>query len=148
MNIDEKKEILAKLNTKKLVERMKELEEGLFTTMLHHANLILEETQNIGRAGGDSPKVKELLSMATFICPAEIEGKKVTADMRDAWLTKQRKESKELNESIQAQAQAQFQLDASQATMDAMKEELRGTRAVLALKTAQINFLSGADSNG
>ena len=85
--------------------------------------------------------------MAAFICPAEIEGKKTTTDMRDAWLTKQRKESKELNEAIQAQAQAQFQLDSSQATIDATREELRNIRAVLALKTAQINFLSGGDEN-
>ena len=148
MDTKQKLEILQKLDTKKLVERMNILQEGLFTSMLNHANLTLEETQNIGRAGGDSPRVKELLAMATFICPAEIEGTKLTNDkMRDAWLTKQRNESKELNEAIQAQAQAQFQLDSSQATIEVTKEELRNIRAVLALKTAQINFLSGGEEN-
>ena len=145
MDIKKKLEILQRLRTKKLTERLTELQDGLFTSMLTHVNLYLEESQNIGRAGGDSPRVKELLAMATFVCPAEIDGKKVTADMRDAWLTRQRKESKELNEAIQAQTQAQFQLDSSQATIDATKEELRNIRAVLALKTAQIDFLSGAD---
>ena len=145
MDIKQKLEILQKLDTKKLVEQLKALEEGFFSNMLNHSNLYLEESQNIGRAGGDSLRVKELLAMATFICPAEIEGKKTTADMREAWLTKQRKESKELNEAIHAQAQAQFQLDTSQATIDTIKEELRNIRAVLALKTAQVNFLSGAD---
>ena len=67
--------------------------------------------------------------------------------MRAAWLTKQRTEIKELNEAIQAQAQAQFQQDSSQATIDATKEELRNIRAVLALKTAQIGFLSGGEDD-
>ena len=145
MDIKKKLEILLKLDTKKLAERLDHLQDSLFTNLLTHANLYLEESQNIGRAGGDSPRVKEMLAMATFICPVEIEGKKVTADMREAWLTRQRKESKELNEAIQAQAQAQFQIDSSQATIDATKEELRNIRAVIALKTAQINFLSGRD---
>ena len=145
MDIKQKLEILQKLDTRKLTERLKMLEEGFFTNLLNHATLCLEESQNIGRAGGDSPRVKELLAMATFICPAEIDGKKTTADMREAWLTRQRKESKELNEMIQAQAQAQFQIDTSQAAIDAVKEELRNIRVVLALKTAQIDFLSGAD---
>ena len=140
-----KLEILQKLDTKKLTERLKVLEKGLFTNLLNHANLYLEESQNIGRVSGDSPRVKELLAMVTFICPAEIDGKKTTADMREAWLTRQRKENKELNEAIQAQAQAQFQIDTSQATIDATKEELRNIRAVLALKAAQIGFLSGSD---
>ena len=147
MNMEERLKILQKLDTKKLAERLDQLQDGLFTSLLNHANLYFEESQNIGRASGDSPRVKELLAMATFICPAEIEGKKTTTDMRDAWLTKQRKESKELNEAIQAQAQAQFQLDSSQATIDATREELRNIRAVLALKTAQIGFLSGSDEN-
>ena len=148
MDIKQKLEILLEFNTKKLAERLDQLQDGLFTNLLNHANLYLEKSQDIGRAGGDSSKVKELLAMATFICPAEIDGKKTTADMREAWLTRQRKETKALNEAIQAQAQAQFQLDSSQATIDATKEELRNIRAVLALKTAQIGFLSGSDENG
>ena len=147
MDIQQKLMILQKLDTKKLTERLKALEEGFFSNMLNHSNLYLEESQNIGRAGGDSPRVKELLAMVTFVCPAEIEGKKLTADMRAAWLTKQRTEIKELNEAIQAQAQAQFQIDSSQATIDATKEELRNIRAVLALKTAQIGFLSGGEDD-
>ena len=147
MNIKKGLTMLQKLGTKKLAERLEYLQDSLFTSLLNHANLFMEERQNIGRAGGDSPRVKELLAMATFVCPAEIDGQKVTNDkMREAWLTKQRKESTELNEAIQAQAQAQFQLDSSQATIDATKEELRNIRAVLALKTAQINFLSGSDN--
>jgi len=147
MNIKKRLIMLQKLDTKKLAERLDVLQDSLFTSLLNRANLSLEESRNIGRAGGDSPRVKELLAMATFVCPAEIDGQKVTNDkMQEAWLTKQRKESKELNEAGQAQAQAQFQLDSSQATIDATKEELRNIRVVLALKTAQINFLSGSDN--
>lgn len=71
-----------------------------------------------------------------------IVGKNLTENDKKAWLERQRKENKELSEAIAKQRQVAFLLDDWQIKVEMAKRRLEGTKAVLALKTAQIRFLS------
>ncbi|GAI88750.1 unnamed protein product, partial [marine sediment metagenome] len=63
---------------------------------------------------------------------------------REIWLQKQRAENKELLGAITKQREVAFLIDAHGIKVDMAKKRLEGTRVVLSLKTAQINFLAGS----
>jgi hypothetical protein len=91
--------------------------------------------------GSDCQAVKEFL--AGLNPPETDAGKKTTVAEREAWLTKQRKENKELFVLIERQKTAAFILESDKNQIAIIENKMSNVRAVLALRTAQLSFLSG-----
>lgn len=141
MKTAQKAEILKALDTKNLVEKIQQYEDGLEEAMTKEADF---KNQNHGYLGsGDCLEVKRLLAELSAQAPETNEaGKKTTVADREVWLVKQRVENKELNDAISKQRQVVFLLDDHHIKVEMAKKRLEGVKIVLALKTAQINFLA------
>ncbi len=141
MKIDEKLKILKSLDTKNLIAKLGQYEDELQKEMTAEADF---KTQNHGFLGsGDCQEVKRILAELAAQTPETNEaGKRMTAADKEAWLQKQRTESKELFEAIQKQRTVAFLIDDHEIKVEMARRRLAGATAVLALKTAQINFLA------
>jgi len=71
--------------------------------------------------------------------------KTLTENDKKAWLERQRTENQELSAAINRQTEVAFLLDNARINIEMAKKRLEGTRAVLALRTAQIRFLSDSE---
>ena len=141
MEIEQKLEILKKLDTKGLIEKLQQYEAELQKTMSDEA---MFKSQNHNYLGsGDCQEVKQILAELSAQAPSTKEDdKKTTVADREAWLAKQRTESKELSEAIQKQRQISFLVDDHQIKVEVARRRLAGATAVLALKTQQLAFLA------
>ena len=74
-----------------------------------------------------------------------LETKNLTENDKKAWLERQRTENQDLVAAINRQVQVAFNLDNYRINIETTKKRLEGTRAVLALRTAQIRFLSDSE---
>jgi len=139
-------DILKKLDTKALQERLKQLEDELFSALMDQATTYYDNYDYTSSRGGDCARVKEIEAELLPQCPElNQEGKKVTVADKEAWLTRQRVESADLKAVIQKQREVAFQLESVEITAKLVKEQLSSARGALALKTAQIQFLSGGE---
>lgn len=143
MEIAEKTKILKALDTRVLIEKLHQYEDDLEKAMVDQADF---KSQNHGFLGsGDCQEVRKILAELAVKAPETNEaGKKMTVSDRENWLLLQRKENKELSEAIAKQKQVTFLLDDFQIKVEMTKKRLEGTKAVLAIKTAQINFLAAS----
>jgi len=139
-------DILKKLDTKALQERLKQLEDELFSVLLGQATTYYETYDYTSNRGGDCARVKEIEAELLLKCPElNQEGKKLTVADKEAWLTRQRLENADLKAAIQKQKETAFQLESTEITAKLVKEQLLSARGALALKIAQIQFLSGGE---
>ena len=60
---------------------------------------------------------------------------------RDAWITRQRVDNKELNGAILKQREVAFLIEDFRIKVEIAKKKLENSKTVIALRTAQINFL-------
>ena len=144
MDIEQKLEILRKLDTKSLIAKLTEYEAELLQALTQQADFTSQNYEYVASRGSDSAKVKEVLAQLAWAAPETNEaGKKTTVAEKEAWLLLQRKENKELSEAIVRQREVAFLADDFQIKCEMAKKRLEGTKAVLALKTQQIAFLAG-----
>ncbi len=143
MEITEKVKVLQRLDTKDLITKIQQYEDGLEKAMVDQADFKSQNHSYLG--SGDCQEVKGILAeLAVQIPEANDTGKKMTIADKEIWLTKQRIENKELSEAIAKQRQVAFLLDDHQIKVEIAKKRLEGIKVVLALKTAQINFLASS----
>ena len=144
MDIKEKAVILQKLDTKDLVDKLHSYENSLQKALTERMTFISTNHGFIATRDNDCLEVKRLLAELAVKTPETNEetSKKLTVADKENWLMLQRKEDKELSEAIAKQRQVAFLLDGHQITIDMAKKRLEGIIAVIALKTAQINFLA------
>lgn len=141
--INKKVRILKGLETKPLVEKITQYENELEKVMRDEADFRNSNHQYIG--SGDCQEVKRILAELSVQAPETNElGKKMTISDREIWLTKQRTENKELNEAMVKQRQVTFLLDDCHIKVEMVKKRLEGVKVIIALKTAQINFLASS----
>ena len=143
MELEKKVGILKGLGTKNLVEQLHRCENELETALLEQASFKSLNYEYLACRDGDSPEVKRLLSELILKVPEHNEsGKKLTAAEKEAWLQRQRKESQELAAAIARQKEVAFLVDNHEIKVEMAKKRLESTKAVLSLKTAQINLLA------
>lgn len=143
MNIAEKTKVLKGLDTKNLIEKLHLYEDALEKTMTEQADFITQNQGFITSRGNDCSEVKRILAELAVKTPDSDEsGKKLTVPDKQNWLLLQRKENEELSGAIIKQGQVAFLLDDYQIKVEMVKKRLEGIKAVLAIKTAQINFLA------
>ncbi len=144
MEPEEKIRILKSLDTKKLIESINKYEDEL-ETALREAASFKDLNRGYLSSTGDCQEVKKLLAELRAQTPATNEaGKKFTLADKEDWLQRQRTENAELAAAIAKQRDIAFQLENNEIKADMARRRLAGATAVLALKTAQINFLAGS----
>ena len=141
MEIEEKVNILNKLDTKNLRARLHKYEDELEKAMTAQADF---KAQNHGYLGsGDCQEVKRIMAELAVQAPETKEdGKKMTINDRETWLAKQRTENPELVEAIQKQHQVTFLVDDHEIKVEMARRRLAGVTAIIALRTQQIAFLA------
>ena len=142
MEIAQKTRLLKSLDTKDLITKLKQYEDGLEKAMNEQMTYTSQHHSFIASRGSDCQEVKRILAELGMQAPTKEEGKKFTKADKDDWLILQRKENKELSDAIVQQRQVAFLLDDYQIKYEMTKKRLEGIKVVLALKTAQINFLA------
>lgn len=137
MKTNEKIILLKVRNTATLEKRLTELENALEEAMKKEALLRNENVGFMASAGSDCAEVKRIEAELLVVA----EGRNDTE--RKAWLTRQRTENKELAAAVQKQRATAFSVDNCRIDVEMAKKRLESIKAVLGLKTAQINFLAG-----
>jgi len=137
MKDSEKIILLKSRNTASLEKRLSELENSLEGAMRQEAELRNENIGFIASVGSDCAEVKRLEAELLVIA----EGKNDTE--RKAWLTRQRTGNDELAVAVRVQRSVAFKIDNSRIDVEMAKKRLESVKIILALKTAQINFMAG-----
>ena len=137
MKDSEKIILLKQRNTASLEKRLSELENSLEGAMRQEAELRNENIGFIASVGSDCAEVKRLEAELLVIA----EGKNDTE--RKAWLTRQRTGNDELAVAVRVQRSVAFKIDNSRIDVEMAKKRLESVKIILALKTAQINFMAG-----
>jgi len=143
MEPEEKIKILKSLDTKNLIEKLHKYEDEL-ETALREAASFKDLNRGYLSSTGDCQEVKKLLAELRAQTPATNgAGKKTTLADKDDWLQKQRVDNQELAAAIAKQKDTAFLLENNEIKAEIARRRLAGATVVLALKTAQINFLAG-----
>ena len=143
MEIDDKVKILKSLDTKSLIARIQQYEDDLEHALREQASFkdINREYLTSGMST-DCQEVKRILAELATQGPPIESGKKLTAAEREVWLQKQRTENDELAAAINKQRSISFLLENNEISIEMARRRLEGARALLALRTGQINFLA------
>lgn len=143
MNDQEKIQTLKNLNTKALIKNIKDYEDQLEKAMREDASFKNLNYEYLSSGINDCQAVKSILSeLSAQIPDTNDAGKKITVDERKAWLEQQRTTNQELSGAISRQKDIAFLVDNNQISIEMAKKRLESAKAVLGLKTAQINFLA------
>jgi len=139
--LEKKTEFLNKLGTKKLIGDIQATEDKLTEALNLESKYRNDNVGYLAPYGEDCTEVKQLLATLILNPPLSPEGKKPTVAELGAWLTRQRVENVGLAQTIARQNEVTFSVEAKRIYIDVAKKHLESLKAVLALRTAQIEFL-------
>lgn len=142
MEIELKVEILKKLDTKELIEKLHKYEDKLEEAMRDNASFKDLNHGYLASSDRDCAEVKRIIAELSAKIPEADQGKKMTIADKEAWLLRQRTENAELAGAIARQKSTSFLIENNEIGIEIAKKRLEGLRAVLGLKTAQLNFLA------
>ena len=144
METKQKLEILRKLDTNSLIDKIHQYEDELETAMRDDTSYKDLNYEYLASGTNDCQAIKIILAELLAQAPETNEegSKKLTVADKEAWLTRQRKENQELSGAINRQKNTAFSADNNQITIEMAKKRLESAKAVLNLKTSQINFLA------
>lgn len=135
--VQKRMHLLEALGTKDLMIRLEEYDKELEKALTDEATFQNIHHEYLASAGQDCGAVKRIIAELYVQAPGKNQAE------RDAWLVKQRVENKELLDAITRQREVSFLIDDHRIKVDMAKRRYERARAVLALRTAQIKFLSG-----
>jgi len=135
MEASQKLEVLHFLNTKEVIARIEVLEAQYEAALFDDLSYRASNSSYLASGSSDCSEVKRILAE---LAP-KAQGSNQT--QRDAWLTNQRKHDSALKNAIQCQHDTFFATETNRINIEMSKSKLQTMRAVLALKTAQIEFL-------
>ena len=129
------------MGTKNLIENLNNWEDKLFLALTEDAKYRAENVAYLAGYTDDCKAVKEVLAKLSMDPPLGPEGKKATVAQVEAWLTFQRTHNEELMAAIAKQNAVAFQVENNRISIEDYKRRIEAVRAILALRTAQIEFL-------
>ena len=143
MEDQDKLKFLNYLDTKDLIQKLQQYEIDLETALREDASFKNLNCEYLASGTSDSQAVKAVIAELSAQAPeANPEGKKLTVPEREAWLIRQRAENKELAGAINRQREVAFLIDNNEIALEMCKKRLESSKAILGLKTAQLNFLA------
>lgn len=128
--------ILKSMDTRAISEQLPMLEAKLQETLKAELAYRKDSQGYMASGSQDCAEVKRLLAELAV----NAEGKTVAE--REAWLTRQRAVNPQLAGAISRQNQVAFQLEDFRIQEEAIRVQMTNIRAILELKTAQIQFLA------
>ena len=142
METEHKLKILRNLDTGSLIEKLHRYEDELEQALREDASFkdVNREYLTSG-ASSDCQAVKRMLAELEARAPANTEGRKVTVAEKEAWLQRQRTENAGLSAAVNKQKSVAFLAENSEIKIEMARRRLEGVRAILALRTAQLNLL-------
>jgi hypothetical protein len=141
VEIEEKIAFLNSLKTAELISRIGKAETALQEVLLSDAAY---RSNNVGRLaayGEDCAEVKTMLAELALTVPDTLGNVKATAATKEAWLRTQRTANLPLAEAIKTQNQVTFECENLRIQIEMVRKKLESLKGVLALRTAQVNFL-------
>jgi len=141
MELEEKIEYLNSIGTGALITKIHEWENILEERMLADTQYRSNNVGYLAGYGDDCAIVKRWLADLTLEAPVGTDGKKLTVAQLDAWLRQQRTEGPQLSAEINQQNQITFQCENNRIEIEMAKKRLESLKAILGLRTAQIEFL-------
>lgn len=133
---------LKSLGTARLIGMLPELEQKLEAVLRAEASFCNLNVGYLSSSNQDCAEVKRITSELSLHCPEVINGKKTILDDRKAWLELQRVQNDELHDALERQKVVAFQLEQHRIDIEMAKKRLENVHRVLALRTAQIQFLT------
>lgn len=138
----EKLRFLQSLGTQELIKRLDDSLSALGAILNQKAHLEKDWSGFLASPGQDCREVKQKLAELSAGAPEfNGTGKKATVAERESWLLTQRTQNPDLKALIDKQGQASVMMEDNRIAMELAREKLANTRAVLALRTAQVTYL-------
>ena len=141
-SLQEKMDILGALNTKNLLSQLWLNHEALESISKQDAQYRSENVRFLASYGDDCTEVKAILADLALEPPVDAEGKKLTVNKLDAWIRQQRINNPALAKAIETQNKVTFQCENNRINLEMAKKRLESLKAVISLRTAQIEFLA------
>jgi hypothetical protein len=139
----DKIEFLKSLGTAKLFQDIQTQENLVEQFLKTDAAYRHDNSPYLASYTDDCSKVKDLL--AELEPPYTAEGKKMTVAQAETWYRKQRSGDTNLMAAIKNQNGVTFQVENNRILIEMAKKRLESLKSLLALRIAQIEFLSGGD---
>ena len=139
MDFAKKTSILQALNTAELIASLKTLEADLEKRLLEQMQFSTQQHDFLAGSGQVCTAVKKILAELVPVAEGKNQAEK------DAWLTRQSQSNDALNNAITKQREAAFVLEDHRVRIEMVKRRHDSVRALIALRTAQINFLAGSE---
>ena len=142
LNRNKKIRALKELDTKRLVDLLPDLEEKLEATLREEAS---SRNLNVGYLSSgisDCAEVKRISAELAIKGMLREDLKKPTVEETKNWLILQRTENDELSRALVRQNDVAFELENMRISIEMAKKRLENIHKVLALRTAQIEFLT------
>jgi len=144
--LNQKTRALRDLDTKQLIARITELEDKLETSLREESSFKNLNSGFLASSGSDCAEARRIIAELSARVPEYDErggtSFKLTAPQKEAWLIRQRTENQDLNGALGRQKDVAFELENQRIAVEMAKKRLESAKAVLGLRTAQINFLS------
>lgn len=141
MEFQEKVEFLNQMGTKTLIEKLDSWQDMLFIALGEDAKYRAENVVYLAGYTDDCRAVKEVLAKLSMDPPLGQDGKKATVAQVEAWLIFQRTHNEELMTAIAKQNEVAFKVENNRISIEDYKRRIDALKAVIALRTAQIEFL-------
>jgi len=142
MDIIEKKDYIKALKTKELIDSLEKQESDLKDLREKELQFRSKSSQYITGRGSDCSAVKKLKAEISMSAPL-LDGKKMTEDQTEKWLSTQEKTNKELIDAITKQKEADFAAGDFEIQIKSAESRLSTLRSIMALRTAQISYFAG-----
>ena len=139
-NRNKKIRALKELNTKRLVDLLPELEEKLEAALREDASFRNLNAGYCSSGTSDCAEVKRL--SAELAIQGKPSEKKSTVEETKNWLILQRTSNDALAQALARQNDVAFELENLRISIEMAKKRLENIHKVLALRTAQIEFLT------
>lgn len=134
-NRNRKIQALKGLDTKKIIDLIPELEDKFEKSLREEASFRNLNIGYLATSDRDCAEVKRITAELSVEAP---DG---NVKEKEAWLTRQRTENAELSGAINRQREVAFTIENMRIDAEMAKKKLENIHKVLALKTAQIEFL-------
>ena len=141
-SFESKVAVLNALGTGKLLKDLEAEERKLNELLTEDAVYRNENRTYLASGDSDCREVKSILAELAMDPPVSQDGKKLTVAEKEAWLQQQRTAHPPLIEAIQHQNRVAFQIETDRIAIESSKRRYDSLKAVLALRTAQIEFLT------
>lgn len=132
--------VLNGLDTKAIINQIIELESEYESALREESSFKDIHVGFISSGTNDCTAVKRILAELATKGPGG--DKKPTQAERDNWLVLQRTKNGELKDAIETQQRTAFDYENIKIKVEMLKQKLDNRRKILALRTAQVEFLS------